>query len=45
MVSIPLATVVKPIVSEKTVDCPRDTDGDGDCGRKYCPICGKKSLQ
>ena len=23
-----------------TSSCPRDTDGDGDCGRQYCPICG-----
>jgi predicted metal-dependent HD superfamily phosphohydrolase len=20
--------------------CPNDTDGDGDCGKKYCPFCG-----
>lgn len=20
--------------------CPNDTDGDGDCGRPGCPICG-----
>lgn len=20
--------------------CPRDTDGDGDCGRRLCPYCG-----
>lgn len=20
--------------------CPRDTDGDGDCGRPLCPVCG-----
>ena len=22
--------------------CPNDTDGDGDCGKRYCPICGKQ---
>lgn len=22
--------------------CPRDTDGDGDCGRPLCPYCGPK---
>lgn len=22
------------------VTCPMDTDGDGDCGRRYCPVCG-----
>jgi hypothetical protein len=22
------------------VDCPRDTDGDGNCGQPMCPICG-----
>lgn len=21
--------------------CPNDTDGDGDCGRPACPVCGK----
>lgn len=21
--------------------CPRDTDGDGDCGRPFCPHCGR----
>lgn len=20
--------------------CPRDTDGDGDCGNRHCPDCG-----
>lgn len=20
--------------------CPRDTDGDGNCGQRYCPACG-----
>lgn len=20
--------------------CPNDTDGDGDCGRPMCPVCG-----
>jgi hypothetical protein len=23
--------------------CPRDTNGDGDCGRPLCPHCGEKS--
>lgn len=22
--------------------CPFDTDGDGDCGRKHCPACGRR---
>lgn len=21
------------------VPCPRDTDGDGNCGQRHCPIC------
>lgn len=21
--------------------CPRDTDGDGNCGSKHCPYCGE----
>ena len=25
-------------------DCPRDTNGDGDCGRILCPVCGDKDL-
>src|SRR5262245_6115392 len=24
--------------------CPFDTNGDGDCGRRYCPHCGDGSL-
>lgn len=24
---------------ERAVGCPRDTNGDGDCGRPACPIC------
>jgi len=23
--------------------CPNDTDGDGDCGRVLCPVCGQRS--
>lgn len=23
--------------------CPNDTNGDGDCGKKYCPYCGVNS--
>lgn len=22
--------------------CPHDTDGDGDCGRRHCNVCGIK---
>lgn len=22
-------------------DCPNDTNGDGDCGRQFCPYCGE----
>jgi hypothetical protein len=25
--------------------CPRDTNGDGDCGRVNCPWCGKNGLK
>jgi len=28
----------------KFKNCPRDTNGDGDCGRILCPICGDKDL-
>ena len=21
--------------------CPFDTNGDGDCGQRYCPFCGE----
>jgi len=28
----------------KLKNCPRDTNGDGDCGRVLCPICGNKDL-
>ncbi len=24
--------------------CPNDTDGDGDCGRPLCPVCGTNPL-
>ena len=23
--------------------CPNDTDGDGDCGRRLCPVCGERA--
>lgn len=25
-------------------DCPRDTNGDGNCGWRFCPWCGDNSL-
>lgn len=25
-------------------NCPRDTNGDGNCGRILCPICGDKDF-
>ena len=25
--------------------CPNDIDKDGDCGRKYCPICGNSNFR
>lgn len=25
--------------------CPRDTNGDGDCGRSLCPYCGRYRMQ
>lgn len=25
----------------KPAGCPRDTDGDGDCGQPACPDCGR----
>ena len=30
-------------LSGRTRDCPLDTNGDGDCGRRYCPHCGEAS--
>jgi hypothetical protein len=27
-------------VKERAAGCPRDTNGDGDCGRPACPLCG-----
>lgn len=27
------------LFKERTAACPRDTNGDGDCGRLACPIC------
>ena len=24
--------------------CPRDTDGDGNCGRHWCPVCGEHRI-
>lgn len=26
------------------VPCPDDTDGDGNCGKRLCPICGDLGL-
>lgn len=28
------------LAGPRDAPCPRDTDGDGDCGRKLCPHCG-----
>lgn len=28
-----------------SVACPNDTDGDGDCGRPGCPVCGTAAFQ
>lgn len=25
----------------RVLPCPRDTNKDGDCGRRYCPHCGQ----
>ena len=25
----------------RRIRCPKDTDGDGNCGQKYCPYCGQ----
>lgn len=25
--------------------CPHDTNGDGDCGKAYCPWCGTKTVE
>lgn len=30
-----------PPATRQKVSCPRDTNGDGDCGRPACPHCGK----
>lgn len=30
--------------SERRIPCPNDTNGDGDCGKQYCPYCGEKKL-
>lgn len=29
----------KYLVARKTKACPNDTDGDGHCANRYCPIC------
>lgn len=36
------AGVESPIPPPRTRQkpCPRDTDGDGNCGQAYCPDCG-----
>lgn len=33
----PGSTPVRPL---QRIPCPFDTNGDGDCGRRYCPHCG-----
>ena len=29
-------------ILRNTTLCPRDTNGDGDCGRRLCPVCGEQ---
>ena len=35
-----LADGMAKIAAELPTACSRDTDGDGNCGRKWCPECG-----
>lgn len=35
-----LAAALRGIVGH---GCPKDTNGDGDCGRKNCPYCGAQT--
>lgn len=30
------------MLSQRFRKCPRDTNGDGDCGRPACPHCGRR---
>ncbi len=35
-----MGLVQAPECGECQWPCPRDTDGDGNCGQRFCPICG-----
>lgn len=30
------------LAGPRRIPCPRDTDGDGDCGRLHCPDCARR---
>lgn len=30
-----------PDNQDVSISCPRDTNGDGDCGDRWCPVCGE----
>lgn len=36
-----LALATALLTCVKGLACPRDTDGDGGCGRPMCPYCGE----
>lgn len=33
-----LIDLIRPLL---VLACPLDTNGDGDCGKPFCPYCGK----
>lgn len=33
------------VICARNVKCPRDTNGDNDCGRLGCPVCGPGGLK
>src|SRR4051812_48208213 len=43
LTQIQLAEVYTEI--NRILGCPRDTDGDGNCGRLACPNCGRYRLR
>lgn len=39
---IPVTPEEDEAFAARPASCPRDTDGDGNCGRRYCPYCGRR---
>jgi hypothetical protein len=43
--SLPQDGLALPWAPGPQAPCPRDTDGDGHCGMRFCPVCGETAAR